>query len=448
MTEKEHAFKQYFTPTNIAELLVKHIQRQKVENIIDLAAGDGELLLAASRKFKKAKLYGADIDNKVIEKIKKENKIKDVELWIGDSLDTKIDKWIEYKNMVDSGGFDVVISNPPFDYFTKKDINGKKYSIEVAFLLKAIEVVKDNGIIAIILPNGLFTNPNSHSIREIIFRSTKVKKIIQLYKNSFKNVKTDISMIIMQKKQSTRVQKNINLIKIDEEFNERHISITGKEGVERLDFDYYDNIKEIIKSINQIKFENRTLRELIEYCRRGITITNKKDCISDEGSPFLHTTNVGNIIIDKSNFKYISNSCLEKFSKAKVKLNDVLVGRVGSRCINKISIVSYKEEIGIASDCLFILRSSKINPYYLAIFLKSDLGVQQLQCIKRGSCSKFITKEDLLSIQVPIISDEYQINIEKRIKQYINTIDDKNILNNKIESEIVFLNTLFRKSAI
>lgn len=52
------------------------------------------------------------------------------------------------------------------------------------------------------------------------------------------------------------------------------------------------------------------------------------------------------------------------------------------------------------SDCLFAIESVNINPYYLTLFLASDFGQMQLKGMAKGSCSKYITREDLLRLCV------------------------------------------------
>ena len=444
MTRDKIAFKQFFTPKKIADLLVKNISKKSVKTAIDLAVGNGELLLAVISKYKKCDIYGADIDSKIISEVMKNTKLKEINLWIGDSLSFEINNWREYKSIINNGGFDLIIGNPPFDYFDKINFNDKNYVIEVAFLIKAIQIANTDGIIAFILPNGFFSNRCFKTEREYILKHTRIKMVIQLYRNSFKDVNTDISMIILQKKKIYRIQKRILLKKLDEDLNEREIYISANEGIERLDFDYYYNIDLVIQRLYNTGFQLDFLENLIIDCKRGISITKEKKCISSNGRLFIHTTNVDNIFINKKKCIYIDNKYYSKFQRAKVSFGDVLVGRVGSNCINKVGIITKEEDVGsIISDCLFDIKCKGINPYYLAVFLKSKLGIGQLQSIKRGSCSKYITKEDLLKILVPIIEVDTQNKIEERVRWYINNINDSKKLDKCIKDEVKKLNIIF-----
>lgn len=443
---KKQKYRQYFTPKNIAELLVKYIPQSNIKSVIDLAVGDGELLRAASKKFKDAILYGADIDKEIIDNFKKNALSEHINLWTGDSLDKRMNQWKEYKHIIENNKFDLIIGNPPFNHFEKKELNNseKKYSIEIRFLLKALEIVKEQGYVAMILPNGVLTNPNSNIIREMILRETTIKYVIQLYKKSFQKVNADISMIIMKKKKGKYIQKRINIRKIDRDFQEECVIIKGKNGIDRLDYDYHNYKIEIKESMSKLEFELVKLRDVVGSCKRGTTMTNKMDCICDKGIPFIHTTNVENILIDKKKFTYINIDYEEKFKSYKAEINDILIGRVGSSCIRKIGIVSNYNEIGVISDCLFILRDVAINPYYLALFLKSSLGYKQLVAIKRGSCSKFITKDDLLEIYIPVIHEEMQLEIEKNVKHIMSLNENLEVFNNHILKEIEKLERILK----
>lgn len=447
MKKKKEQYRQYFTPKNIAELLVKYIPKSDFENVIDLAVGDGELLRAVSKKFKNATLYGADIDEEIIDNFNKKELYGCINLWNGNSLNKEINKWKEYKSIVDNNNFDLIVGNPPFNYFEQKELQNlekRKYPIEIQFLIKALEIVKQHGYIAMILPNGVLTNPKYNIIREMILRETTIKHIIQLYKKSFDKVNADISMIIMKKKKIKTIQKKIIIRNIDKDFNEENVIIDGSEGRERLDYNYHSYKLQLKKSMPKLDFELVKLKDIIESCKRGTTITDKMDYICDKGIPFIHTTNVENIIINKKNIKYIDRHYEEKFNSFKAEINDVLIGRVGSSCIKKIGIVSKSSEIGVISDCLFILRGIAINPYYLALFFKSSLGNKQLAAIKRGSCSKFITKDDLLEIYIPIIDKEMQLEIEENVKDIMSMSENFEILDNHILKEIEKLERVLR----
>ena len=60
------------------------------------------------------------------------------------------------------------------------------------------------------------------------------------------------------------------------------------------------------------------------------------------------------------------------------------------------------------SDCLFAIQTKNINPYYLTLFLASEFGQMQLRGLAKGSCSKYITQEGLLSICILVPDQKIQ----------------------------------------
>ena len=73
----------------------------------------------------------------------------------------------------------------------------KSFSIEILFLERFIQLAKPGGWIAIIIPDGILTNSNSHYVREFISRKAKVEAIISLPRDAFKNVGTSAKTSIL-----------------------------------------------------------------------------------------------------------------------------------------------------------------------------------------------------------------------------------------------------------
>ena len=57
---------QYFTPRSIRENLLEKLPNKESPRILDPSCGNGEFLLSAKKYFKNPKLYGWDIDEKLV----------------------------------------------------------------------------------------------------------------------------------------------------------------------------------------------------------------------------------------------------------------------------------------------------------------------------------------------------------------------------------------------
>lgn len=83
--------------------------------------------------------------------------------------------------------------------------------IEILFLDRFIQLAKPGGWIAIIIPDGILTNSNSHYVREFLSERTKVEAVISLPRETFKkagtNAKTSI-LFLRKLKEKEKQEQN------------------------------------------------------------------------------------------------------------------------------------------------------------------------------------------------------------------------------------------------
>jgi type I restriction enzyme M protein len=78
----------------------------------------------------------------------------------------------------------------------------------VLFIERFIQLCKEGGWIAIIIPDGILANSNMHYVREFIAENTKVEAIVSLPRDAFKHVGTSAkTSILFLKKQRTENHK-------------------------------------------------------------------------------------------------------------------------------------------------------------------------------------------------------------------------------------------------
>lgn len=73
----------------------------------------------------------------------------------------------------------------------------KSFPIEILFLERFIQLAKPGGWIAVIIPDGILANSNSHYVREFVANKTKVEAIISLPRDTFKNAGTNAKTSIL-----------------------------------------------------------------------------------------------------------------------------------------------------------------------------------------------------------------------------------------------------------
>jgi type I restriction-modification system DNA methylase subunit len=163
----------------------------------------------------------------------------------------------EYKEIIlNDGGFDVVIGNPPYirsDMLSKQDklffsekykcVQGQ-YDIYILFLEKGIDVLKQKGYFGYILPNKFFMSNYGKPIRNKILKEMNIEKILDVsYLPIFKGVGVYPTIMILKKS----IEKSKSILvsnKIDSEENLRNDSITfealGLKSIIESEENYFD----------------------------------------------------------------------------------------------------------------------------------------------------------------------------------------------------------------
>lgn len=196
--EKRKQLGQYMTPKSIRDIAIANLPLKDGDKVLDPAVGTGELLLSAKSANPNVKLYGWDIDEEILKTAKK-NLGKDA------VLECKNGLWVNDKN----GFFDAAIVNPP--YFELKptkeekeafgDIIKGRANIYAFFIKKVIELLKDDGYVAFIVPPSMNNGSYFDALRTYITKHTEIKFVKVVTDSSlFIEAQTSVQIIVLQKK--------------------------------------------------------------------------------------------------------------------------------------------------------------------------------------------------------------------------------------------------------
>jgi len=188
------------------------------------------------------------------------------------------------------------------------------------------------------------------------------------------------------------------------------VKVSELEGELRLDAEYYDPY--YLKDIQAITKKNwNILLNLLEdqvYNGFDYRIFEKS------GITYIRVGDIKDFTIDLNNSVKVKPKKIPK--KIKLKDSDILFTRKGT--VGEVSIIHpyITKDLIISSEIMKIrVNPSKINPYYLMIFLKSHFGEIQINQNIHGIAHVSITQEALVNLKIPIPSETFQKLIEKLV---------------------------------
>ena len=222
---------EFYTPQQISTILSRIVTLDSQEpatgnvphlgSVFDFACGSGSLLLNVREQLKKrggtiGKIFGQE-KNITTYNLARMNMllhgVKDTEFEIyhGDTLTNDWD-FLRETNPAKMPKFDAVVANPPFSYrWTPKDdmaddVRFKNHGVapksaaDFAFLLHGFHYLKDQGVMAIILPHGvLFRSGKEEVIRTKLLKDGHIDTVIGLPANLFYSTGIPVCILVLKK---------------------------------------------------------------------------------------------------------------------------------------------------------------------------------------------------------------------------------------------------------
>jgi restriction endonuclease S subunit len=188
--------------------------------------------------------------------------------------------------------------------------------------------------------------------------------------------------------------------------------------------DGYFYLKEFINffgSLQHSKYPVLSLKKISKKITSGITPLSGGDAYTnpEEGIPFVRS---GNIKIDGDlNFDdllYLKPEIHNTVMKSsKLRYNDIMIAIVGAT-IGQVGIYLDNREANI-NQAIALIRlkdSNQFNPTYIKEVIKSSIGQQNLNRLKRPVARANINLEEISTMKIIVPPIEIQIEIVKRIE--------------------------------
>ncbi|MHA6610112.1 HsdM family class I SAM-dependent methyltransferase [Photobacterium damselae] len=202
---------QYFTPRNIVNFCVESLNIEKGSRVCDPACGSSAFLKSAFDYLNgSVDLYGFDISPRAIKVSNLMSYLlceSSIYLNQRDSLDTSFG----------NEKYDVILTNPPFagdvtnsNYVENFILSrGRKGKIErdVLFLEMCVNLLNDNGKLAIVLPDNKVSSVRFSYVRDWLIKNINVRAVVSLNSNTFKPYTSQKAVVIFAQKEQCENNK-------------------------------------------------------------------------------------------------------------------------------------------------------------------------------------------------------------------------------------------------
>ena len=151
----------------------------------------------------------------------------------------------EFRQVMDQGGFDVIIGNPPYvriqgldrteaSYFSKRyESSTGNYDLYVLFLERGMQLLKDGGVLGFILPNNFFKAKYGRGIRRLLSSDGLVTKVVDFRDAQIFGSGTNYTALLFLKKQH----------------NKYVLHVDGREFAEQAPVGNLGNLDSLVKSL-------------------------------------------------------------------------------------------------------------------------------------------------------------------------------------------------------
>lgn len=347
-------YSKFYTPPKIAALLVNQLKITSPSTIIDICCGSCNLLYAANKRWKKAKLIGVDITEH-------------------HSLNVHCVKMDGRKYAIEHNQqYSLVLANPPFDFVEQKGefpdlFRGIPFEyttsrLEIEMLLANLCLLDEGGTLLIIMPSTFVNAVSNKKLREFLGQKYHIEKIIQLPEDTFGAAKINSYALIIKKdiiKQ--RYTRYYSVTSVNEEYVISEPTIVTQNQIRQGNWEsvmLYTNEKEYLTM------------------KRG-SISSHSFCVS--GTPILHTAKLNKQW--RPSIRYIINY---RQQSVYAETGDIIVSRIGK---SAGQWCQYNGERIMISDCLYCIKDPDGR-------VAEKLQGKQYSLPLKGVATRYITIKD------------------------------------------------------
>lgn len=373
---------QFYTPAIAGSWLVQEIDDEAPARVCDLGAGEGELLLAAQRRWQQARLLAADIDPVNVSFARR--RLQKAECKQVDVLRHDLPRLLG----IEEESIDVALGNPPYgaldvrskhlailrDAGLSDAISARRVTRDVVFLAQNLRLLKQGGELAVILPEGLAVNQTFQDLRAALIERHGLHRVVELPSCLFHGTEARTVAMFLKKGQRS---KQVSL----ETSAGKHVKVSPAVASQRLDARFH-------------------LQGLV--C--GTTLNDFQPVIHRGALSHADAREVGALVFHTTTFKNFPGGRVrlgvmpDLPDRWLVSPGDILVPRVGTRCLSHVAIVEHGS--GVFTDCVYRIKVEEDYREKALAALRSPAGVAYRLTVAHGTCAAVLSKADLLNLPV------------------------------------------------
>ncbi len=452
-------YAQHFTPSRAVNLVydVLHatIGPLVSPRIIDPACGEGALLLGAVERGLTPPERTIGVERDPVLAAETLARPGGPRAAVADSL-------TGLRSPVAAGSFDLVVANPPYGTgaaglremrdptarhiaaaYGLWALNGpsaeprkvaldrlRSYPADALFLELCLSLARDGGHVAIILPEGICANARYAKVREWLLERVRIDAVVGLPKNTFRRTgaaaKT-VVMVMTKRRPSARHQVLLGEVTDwDEPATDGRLPVhfatrrrqSTPDLLRRLDPTYwhpaYDEVLE------SCRVPLGPLDEHIRNLTYGPIVTGEKPRPADPGVLLVNQGQVQFCGVDLAGAQRVSEESPWVAERAMLQPGDVVLPRSGEGSLGKHRVAVFLgDQPASVGSFVDLIRLDGMNPFYLAAFLKSEVGRAQVSRVANGVGVPNISFDEIRALRVPRVSEGRQEAVEQQYRQTV-----------------------------
>jgi hypothetical protein len=335
-----------------------------------------------------------------------------------------------------AGEFDLVVGNPPFGVATSSE-GHRLLASEVRFLLRALDLARPGGYIALVLPSGVLANERLRALREDLLGRCTMLAVVALPRDTFRGTGTSAACSILVLRNTPALPDHQIFFALAEQIGELPILAAhyragpmagGHSGQQaahfwlaqsglrggRMDAHYWQPTYRAQLGRLAGRYPLRPLGALIDRRSEliaGDHVRASRGEAKGAGLPYEYyqTREFMAAGYNYAQVEHCDERTYQRLRHSTVQRHDVLVScaGVGGAGRGRVCLVLHQPGRSCTGDVL-ILRARRLDPVFLFLFLASQAGRQQLLRLQNGVGTVNISTNELLEIELPLVPPAQQ----------------------------------------